>query len=401
MQPSRANWRAAKPRLPPRPLKNLRLAPVRRTGAGVVPTVIAMNIAVFLPNWIGDVVMATPALRALREHFQSAHLLGVCRPYVHEVVEGSPWFDDVIYLDRQGQWVRWPKVAWTLRQRRIDLAILFPNSFRSALVAWLGNAKRRIGFDRFCRGGLLTDRLESLRDAKGRFVPTPIIDDYNRLTQRAGCPWPGHRMELFTTPADERAADIVWDKCHLSAAKEVICINPGAAFGAAKYWQTDSFARLAQDVTGERGSHVLVLCGPKERETARQIVRLAARKTVHSLADEPLSLGLSKALVRRCDLLVTTDSGPRHFAAAFDRPVITLFGPTHIEWTDTYYAKAANLQKPVPCGPCQQRECHLDHRCMTELTPKEVFAAVNDLLARVERGLPLPVVAAVGERKAS
>src|SRR5262249_47720585 len=156
------------------------------------------------------------------------------------------------------------------------------------------------------------------------------------------------RMELFTTVADERAADHVWDKFHLSSAREVVCFNPGAAFGVAKYWQTDSFARLAQDITDQRGSQVLVLCGPKERQTARQIVRLAARKTVRSLADEPLSLGLSKALIRRCDLLVPTDSGPRHFAAAFDRPVVSLFGPTHIAWTETYFAKAVHLQKKVP-----------------------------------------------------
>jgi len=112
---------------------------------------------------------------------------------------------------------------------------------------------------------------------------------------------------------------------------------------------------------------------------------------VHALADEPLSLGLTKALVRRCSLLVTTDSGPRHFAAAFDRPVVTLFGPTHVAWTDTYFPKAVNLQKQVPCGPCQKRVCPLDHRCMTELSPKEVFAAANELMARVETGRSLPV----------
>jgi heptosyltransferase-2 len=103
---------------------------------------------------------------------------------------------------------------------------------------------------------------------------------------------------------------------------------------------------------------------------------------VHSLADHPLSLGLSKACIRRCDLLITTDSGPRHFGTAFDRPVLTLFGPTHIAWTETYHAKAVHLQKQVPCGPCQQRVCPLDHRCMKELMPAEVLAAAEALLAR-------------------
>jgi heptosyltransferase-2 len=161
----------------------------------------------------------------------------------------------------------------------------------------------------------------------------------------------------------------------------VICLNPGAAFGAAKHWPTEHFATLARMLVDQRGSGVLVLCGPGERDLARQIVLQTSRPRVASLADQPLSLGLTKACVRRCDLLVTTDSGPRHFAAAFDRAVVTLFGPTHIAWTETYHPRAIHLQKKVPCGPCQQRVCPLDHRCMKELLPGEVFAAVTRSLA--------------------
>jgi heptosyltransferase-2 len=127
---------------------------------------------------------------------------------------------------------------------------------------------------------------------------------------------------------------------------------------------------------------VLVLCGPQERNLARQVAGAAKHPGVHALADQPLSLGLTKACVRRADLLVTTDSGPRHFAAAFDRPVVTLFGPTHIGWTETYFPKAAHLQKQVPCGPCQLRVCPLDHRCMRTLTAGEVYSAAIALLDR-------------------
>src|SRR5262249_44094495 len=131
-----------------------------------------------------------------------------------------------------------------------------------------------------------------------------------------------------------------------------------------------------------RGAGVLVLCGPGERSLAREIAGLAGRPAVASLADVPLSLGLTKACVRRADLLVTTDSGPRHFAAAFDRPGGTLFGPAHIAWTETYYPRAVHLQERVPCGPCQRRVCPLDHRCMTQLLPDTVYAAAVGLLAR-------------------
>ena len=124
------------------------------------------------------------------------------------------------------------------------------------------------------------------------------------------------------------------------------------------------------------------MCGPAERDVARDIAARAAHPAVRALSDHPLSLGLTKACVRRCDLLVTTDSGPRHFGIAFDRPVLTLFGPTHIAWTETYHDRSVHLQKKVPCGPCQRRVCPLDHRCMRLLTPAEAFAAATDLLAR-------------------
>jgi heptosyltransferase-2 len=344
-----------------------------------------MKLAVFLPNWVGDAVMATPALRALREHFAGAHLVGVLRPYVAGVLEGAPWLDSLVLLDREPLGRTWPAAAARLRRHRPDLAVLFTNSFRTALVAWLGGCRRRVGYVRYGRGRLLTDRLQPLRDDHGQRVPSPVIDAYNLLAEHVGCPRPSHRMELFTTTRDEAAADRVWQQAPFDQHPEVICLNPGAAFGAAKHWPAEHFAALARDLVDRRGSGVLVLCGPSERDLARQIVSLTRRPGVYSLAEVPVSLGLTKACVRRCALLVTTDSGPRHFAAAFGRPVVTLFGPTHIAWTETYYAGAVHLQKRVPCGPCQQRVCPLDHRCMTGLTPAEVYAAAVNLLEREKR----------------
>lgn len=358
-----------------------------------------MNAAIFLPNWIGDVVMATPAIRALRQHYRGARFVAVGRSYVRGVVDGAPWFDAFLALDRGGSWSqRWPAVAKQLRRMKLDLAVLFPNSFRSALVAWLAGAKQRVGFRRYGRGCLLTRALDPLLDQQGNYRPSPIIDDYNRLAQTAGCPWPGYRMELFTTIADELAADTVASKFRFADKKELICLNPGAAFGSSKYWDVEAFARLANDLAFSRPCKVLVLCGPSERELARNIAQLAKHAEIVSLADEPLSLGLTKALIRRCTALVTTDSGPRHFAAAFDRPVVSLFGPTHIAWTETYFAKAVHLQKAVPCGPCQKRVCPTDHSCMKLLKSDEVFQALQELLAR-PGVLSLPVLPT--ERKAS
>jgi heptosyltransferase-2 len=346
-----------------------------------------MSVAVFLPGWVGDAVMATPAVRALRNHFRTARLVGVMKPYVAEVFAGGDWFDEVITANG-GNWSDGVlATAWRLRRLAVDVAVLLPNSFRTALTAWLGSCRRRIGYARYGRSLLLTDALEPIRDADGQLKPSPVLDAYNRLAEQAGCPRPGRVMELFTTPRDEKAADCVWERGSFDAYPEVICLNPGAAFGSAKFWPVSYFVTLARSLARQRGSAVLVLCGPRESELAREIAATTAHPAVHSLADlacgpegPGLSIGLSKACVRRADLLVTTDSGPRHFAAAFDRPVVTLFGPTHIAWTETYHPRAVHLQKPVDCGPCQRRVCPLDHRCMLRLSPAEVFAAAETLL---------------------
>jgi heptosyltransferase-2 len=342
-----------------------------------------MKIAIFLPNWIGDAVMATPAVRALRAHFAEARFVAVLKPYIQGVFEGIEWLDKTILLDPKGpREQRWRHVATLLREQHADLAVLFPNSFHSAWVAWLGGCGRRIGFARYGRSPFLTDRLAPRRDWWGRLRPSPVIDDYNQIAIRLGCPDPGYRMELGTTARDERAADQVWHDNHLDRYHEVICLNPGAAFGSAKHWPLEYFASLARQLVDRRGSAILVLSGPGEEEMATQIVGASGRSRVHSLANYSLSLGLTKACIRRATLLVTTDSGPRHFAAAFGKPEITLFGPTHIDWTETYYPKAIHLQEKVDCGPCQLRVCPLDHRCMTRLTPDKVLGAVERLLAR-------------------
>jgi heptosyltransferase-2 len=338
-----------------------------------------MRLAVFVPNWIGDVVMATPALAALRAHFAQAEMVGVLKPYVAGVLAGSRVFDRLIFSGGASLGGVARDVA-RLRQQAIDVAVLMTNSFRSACVAWAGGCRRIVGYHRDGRGWLLTDRLPSLRDTHGRFLPSPVIDSYNQLATHLGCPDPGYRMALFTTPEDEAHADRVWRHLGLDRATEVVLLNPGAAFGSSKLWPPGHFAEVACRLCERPGCRVLVLCGPNERGLAREIASRAACPKVASLADEVPSLGLLKACVRRASLLITTDSGPRHFAAAFDRPVITLFGPTHIAWTETYHAKAIHLQKRMPCGPCQLRTCPLDHACMRDLTPEEVMDAVVTLL---------------------
>ncbi len=342
-----------------------------------------MRIVVFCPNLIGDTVMATPTLRALRRTFPDAVLHGVVKPHVSPTLDGATWLDDRILFAPAGKAAehRTWAVVNRLRNEHYDYAILLPNSFRSALVARLAGIPRRIGYARGGRSLLLTDRLAAPIDDRGRYLPTPAVDYYINLARHLGCQVESTRLELATTAGDEAAADLAWKRLGLSAGERVIAFNTGGAFGPAKNWPIDSFAALAKRLVAERDCSILVLCGPGERESAREITRRADDSRIVSLADEPLGIGLTKACVRRASLLVTTDSGPRHFAAAFGTPVVTLFGPTHIAWTRTHHPRAIHLQHRVPCGPCQKPVCPLGHhQCMTELSPDVVFRAVIRLL---------------------
>lgn len=348
-----------------------------------------MNIGIFLPNWVGDAVMATPALRALRQHYgASARLVGIMRPAVAQVLAGTSWLDEQIICDPASNAAerRGSSLVRKLRRERFDAAVLFPNSWRSALLARASGARERIGYVRGWRGWLLTRKLYPLRDRK-KFAPVSAVDYFLDLAYAVGCPPASRQVELATLPDDERAADRVWDKFRLPRQKQVVVLNTGGAYGAAKLWPTGYFASLAQRLATVERRHVLVLCGPDERELARQIVRGAAHRGVQSLADEQLSIGLSKACVRRAGLMVTTDSGPRHFAAAFGVPVVTLFGPTRISLSENYHSQAIHLQHDLDCVPCQQRICPLGHhRCMRDLSIDEVYRAVRRQLAPAVRG---------------
>lgn len=342
-----------------------------------------MRLAIFLPNWVGDVVMATPAIRALRAMTdQDGHLVGVMRPYVAEVLAGCPWLHETILYEKSS-WLPGTserRATERLRAARLDAVLLLTNSFRTAWMAWRSGARRRVGLRGDGRGWLLTDRLAKPTSDATR-QPLPAIDAYLHLAAAVGCPAESPRLELATTPADEQLADAVWQRLGLPAGREVVVLNTGGAFGLAKRWPAEHFAALAQRLV-RHGMAVLVNCGPAEREVAREIAARASDRRVVSLADErELPIGLTKACIRRARMLVTTDSGPRYLGIAFGRPVVTIFGPTDPRLVETYYERETCLALGLECQPCMKRVCPLEHhRCMRDLSVEMVFAAVEKLL---------------------
>ena len=378
------------------------------------------SILVVLPTWVGDFVMATPTLRAIRNRFTKAGITFLMEPNLRDLVRGGDWMDECIewppvgtrsasdgptpIVDCVGRAARprtWLQLVKVLRLPRFDLAVLLPNSFRAALIARLSGAQRRIGYDRDGRGLLLTDRIpvknrrgrcdesqfrstvrmgSKLPVRLGRYVPMPLVEYYADLTEAVGCERPGDRLELFTTPDCEESVQRRLESLGIADRHPLIVISPGAKFGASKCWLPERFAAVADHLIESEGATVIVTCGPGEESIARAI---GAAMTQHGfLFDSPLlTLGELKSLVRRSDLLIGNDAGPRHIAKAFDVPVVAVFGPTHPDWTSTRYRDERLVRIDVDCGPCQQRVCPLGHQqCMTGVSVDMVFTAALALL---------------------
>ena len=283
---------------------------------------------------------------------------------------------DALTIRNCGTW----SLIRQLCSEQLDSVILLTNSMRAAAIARVCRIPQRIGYVRYGRGPLLTERLYPPRTGL-RLTPISAVDYYLHLAQAVGATIESRRPELGTLAADDRRAEAIWRQFDIDDGRPVVALNTGAAYGSAKEWPPEYFAALSRRLVQQLGAHVVVICGPLERESADQIVSLSGCSQVNSLTSEDVSIGLSKSIVKRAQMLISTDSGPRHFGAAFDVPTITLFGPTDPRWSENYQRQGIHLQKQVPCGPCAARTCPLGHhRCMRELTVDQVFAAAAQLL---------------------
>jgi len=338
-----------------------------------------MKLAIFLPNWLGDLVMATPALRAVRRRFgPDAHIAGILRPKLAELLAGAPWLDEQRCFDPHGEQSEHGRLAlirW-MRRQQFDCVLLLTNSFHTALLAWLGGAKERVGFAGNGRGCLLTQGLRSQHPGR-RHEPTPAVESYLALAEAIGCAPESPRLELVVTPEEAAQGERVWKSLGLRTDGRVVALNNSGGYGAAKRWPLEHCGALARRMAAELDHDVLVLCGPGEEEAAREIVGLADSARVFSLADQPLGLGTTKACLQRCRWLVTTDSGPLHVAAALGKPVVSLFGPTSPRWIENPTVSNHVVRLDLDCLGCAKRVCPLGHhRCMRELSPNRVMEGI-------------------------
>lgn len=351
-----------------------------------------INILVVLPAPMGDAVLAAPALRYLRVGLPQAKITFLTNPTVLEILDGADFSDDQIVLDKKKHGLM--ATAKILRERNFDAAVLMVNSFRSAMLVYLADIKNRIGYNRDGRGWLLTCPVPVF-SLLGRFAPISMIDYYQFLVDKAIEHLDQHvkpnestrsaqnqnsALQLFTGECERVEIDELFKRWHLSDKERPVIMVPGGAFGPSKCWPAERFAQVADKLT-EDGYRVIISCAPDEieRGIARRITTTATNK-IFSLTNEKLSISGLKELIRRCRLMVANDTGPCHIAAAFDVPLITLFGPTDPRWTATGYGKEIRLRVDVDCGPCQRKTCPRDHRCLTEIQVDDVYNAAKKLL---------------------
>jgi heptosyltransferase-2 len=334
------------------------------------------RLVVIAPNWLGDAVMALPALTDLRRHFSGAHLAVAARPSVAPVFSMVEGVDEVVELPGGGGWralTGWRTDAQALAPGRYDAAVLFPNSFAAAYVAAKAGIAERWGFATDWRGGLLT-----------RVVPRPGAEVHQRayyqaMTTALGMEEGPHYARV--SPDRDRARQLLRE-IGLDVDEPFVVFAPGAAYGGAKQWLPSRYAELARRIIGERGWSVLMVGTSADRAACDQVAALVPRvgTRVNRLIDfcGKSDLVTLAGILSQARAVVSNDSGAMHLAAAVGTRVIAIFGPTRERQTLPLPSgpegpRPVVITHDVFCRPCMLRECPIDHRCMTRISAGEML----------------------------
>jgi heptosyltransferase-2 len=337
-------------------------------------------------NWVGDSVMALPALDQIRRGFPKAHITLMVLPWASGIYEDCRVVDEVLLYDRQeehrgvGGKI---SLIQRLRARKFDAVILFQNAFEAALLAKLAKIPLRIGYRRDARGWLLSHaltidpRLRSLHqsyyylDLVERLLGHPrTIDSLIRSTVPLPPELPPGQWLKISSKRQESARQLLREE-GISGRKPIVGVNPGASFGSAKRWPKERYANLLDQLAREQEVDIVIFGSAAEVSIAKAIA-MGMRHSPTILSGKTTLAGLI-ALLSCCDLFITNDSGPMHLAAALQIPMLAIFGPTDEIATGPMSAKAMVIKKKVECSPCLLRECPIDHRCMTGILVEEVY----------------------------
>jgi heptosyltransferase-2 len=327
------------------------------------------------PNWVGDAVLGIPAMKAVREHFPEAEITVFVRPWVAGLFTAAPFVDTVWSEPKPSGVGDWTRISRSIRDRGFDLALLFPNSFESALMMFLAGIPRRIGYATDARGWMLTKSIKPADDARHQIYY--YMDLVKILSTATTTPSPPS-VEINATSQERRDARTLLLAEGIPEGAPFLVLNPGAAYGSAKRWHIDRFARVAQTLSRELHLLIVLIGSEAERSISEQVNDRMTRSAV--VLNGKTSLETLIGVLSESSLMITNDSGPMHIAAALGIPTVAVFGSTDERVTGPYGPHTRIVKQAVECSPCLLRDCPIDHRCMNNVSVEDVCRAARELV---------------------
>jgi heptosyltransferase-2 len=340
------------------------------------------RIMVRATNWVGDAVMTLPALEAIRENFPHSSITVLGKPWMLPLLEKHPAVDRVIILRKEGRYLtdffEVIRVIRKIRKRKFDLAVLFQNAFEAALLAYLGGAGFRLGYNTDGRGFLLSHRV--IRNDE--VLKVHQVEYYLSILRAMGWKAVSRDPSLYV---DEKYLNDAWrimDSNGIKRGDFLIGLSPGAIFGEAKRWPSKRFARIGDWAVERWGARVVVMGSEKEMDICRGLSDFMENRPVNLCGRT--SLGEAMGVISRCRFFVTNDSGLMHMAAALSVPTVAVFGSTDPVATGPRGPNTRIVKHDIKCAPCLKATCPGDFRCMLSIEPEEVWDAMEALREDIE-----------------
>lgn len=326
-----------------------------------------MKIVVRIPNWIGDAILARPALDSLAARYPEAEIVIAAGEWVRDLF-GSEYH--VLTIDGGKTRRGLGSAAEVLRAEAFDIGILFTNSFGSALLLRKAGIRERWGYRRDGRSFLLT---RGVKPPDPQAEPRHHVHYYLDLVRELGIPPVNPVLRFVLTPAERAEAKARLRELGAEQGRPLVILNPGASYGSAKRWPAERFAALAGRLRRSVNAR-FVLTGSAEEAPLTAEIAASLEEPAIDLAGRTTLRGLL-GIMAEAALFVTNDTGPMHMANALRVPVVAVFGPTEPRATAPFHTPSVVLKKDAPCGPCLYRDCPFDHRCMRAITAEEAAAA--------------------------
>lgn len=343
-----------------------------------------MKIVVRGTNWIGDAVMTIPAMRELRRIFPDAHISLHTRSWAKGVFQDADFIDEILTFEKEKnsiQTIRRQAKIW--REKNFDLSILFTNSFQTAFVAKLGKTQKSYGYKNEGRGFLLTNSIDKpiWKNEKHEiyYYLNLIAEVEKNYFQTQTVLESEPRFELNVSNNRRSNARKILEANNINTTKKMIALGVGSTNSRAKRWQTESFAKLNDELQSELNANVILIGSADEIDVSTEVFERSLNKPI--ILTGKTSLSEAVAILAEIDLLISNDMGLAHVSAAVGTETLTIFGPTNPKTTHPWNAEIIRRQD-VECSPCMLRDCPIDHRCMTRISPNDVFEKAKNIVEK-------------------